>query len=117
MWTDENRPRYNRDHLRYPSDTSDEEWALIAPLIPAAKRGGRRREVDIRAVFNGITYVLSTGCQWRYVPKDLPPKSTLYDYFCLWGHWIAFIKFCMRHVVHKRSASANRPLASSIARA
>jgi transposase len=85
MWTDENRPRYNRDHLRYPSDSSDEEWALIAPLIPAAKRGGRRREVDIRAVFNGITYVLSTGCQWRYVPKDLPPKSTLYDYFCLWG--------------------------------
>ncbi len=117
MWTDENRPRYNRDHLRYPSDTSDEEWALIAPLIPAAKRGGRRREVDIRAVFNGITYVLSTGCQWRYVPKEKARFMITSACGVRTAHWIAFIKFCMRHVVHKRSASANRPLASSIARA
>jgi putative transposase len=48
MWTKENRPRYNRDHLRYPSDLTDEEWALIAPLIPPAKRGGRKREVNLR---------------------------------------------------------------------
>ena len=78
MWTDENRAKYNRDHLRYPSDATDEEWAVIEPLLPPAKHGGRKREVDMREVFNGIMYVLSTGCQWRYVPKDLPPKSTLY---------------------------------------
>ena len=75
MWTSENRPRYNRDRLRYPSDLTDEEWALIEPLIPPARRGGRKREVNIREVANGIMYVLSTGCQWRYIPKDLPPAA------------------------------------------
>jgi transposase len=86
MWTSENRPKYNRDKLRYPSDLTDEEWSHVAPLIPPAKRGGRKREVDVREVVNGIMYVLSTGCQWRYVPKDLPPKSTLFDYFDLWTY-------------------------------
>jgi len=86
MWTAENRPRYNRDQLRYPSDLTDDEWALVAPLIPPAKRGGRRRSVDVREVVNGLMYVLSTGCQWRYVPKDLPPKSTLFAYFDLWTY-------------------------------
>src|SRR6202049_286690 len=86
MWTNKNRAKYNRDHLRYPSDVTDEEWALVAPLIPKARRGGRKREVDIRDVFNGVMYVLSTGCQWRYIPKDLPPKSTVYRYFCDWSY-------------------------------
>jgi len=86
MWTAENRPRYSRDTLRYPSDLTDDEWALVEPLIPPAKRGGRRRSVDMREVVNGLMYVLSTGCQWRYVPKDLPPKSTLFNYFDLWTY-------------------------------
>ena len=86
MWTNKNRAKYNRDHLRYPSDVTDEEWALVAPLIPKARRDGRKREVDIREVFNGVMYVLSTGCQWRYIPKDLPPKSTVYRYFCDWSY-------------------------------
>jgi len=59
MWTDKNRAKYNRDHLRYPSDVTDEEWEHLAPLIPAAKRGGRKREVNMREVFNGLMYVLS----------------------------------------------------------
>jgi transposase len=84
MWTAENRPRYNRDRLRYPSDLTDDEWGHIEPLIPAAKRGGRKRTVDVREIVNGLMYVLSTGCQWRYVPKDLPPKSTLFVYFRRW---------------------------------
>jgi transposase len=86
MWTNENRPTYNRDHLRYPSDVTDEEWSLIEPFIPPEKGGGRHREVDMRAVFNGVMYVLSTGCPWRYILKDLPPKSTVYRYFCDWGY-------------------------------
>ena len=85
MWTVENRARYNRDHLRYPSDLTDAEWAQIAPLIPRARSGGRRREVDERDLMNGMMYVLSAGCQWRYIPKDLPPKSTVYRYFCDWS--------------------------------
>ncbi len=84
MWTRENRGLYERKGLRYPSDLRDEEWALIAPLIPPAKRGGRRREVDVREVMNGVLYVLETGCQWRALPKDLPPKSTVHDYLMLW---------------------------------
>ena len=86
MWTCENRSKYNRDKLRYPSDLTDEEWSHVAPLIRPAKHGGRKRKVDVREVVNGIMYVLSTGCQWRYVPKDLPPKSTLFDYFDFWNY-------------------------------
>ena len=70
--------------LRYPSDLSDEEWKLVAPLIPPAKRGGDKRTVNIREVVNGVMYVLSTGCQWRAIPKDLPPRSTVHGYFDLW---------------------------------
>ena len=85
MWTNENRGRYDRSSLRYPSDLTDEEWAQVAPLIPPAKRGGNRRHVDMREVVNGLMYVLSTGCQWRAIPKDLPPRSTVHSYFDLWS--------------------------------
>ena len=63
---------------------TDEEWALVCPLIRPGKRGGRRRSVDLREVLNGIFYVLWTGCQWQALPKDLPPKSTVHGYFDLW---------------------------------
>jgi transposase len=82
---DREPPRYNRDRLRYRSDLTDEEWALIGPLIPPAKHGGRRRTVVVREVVNGVMYVLSTGCQWRYRPKNLPPKSTVHDYLTRWN--------------------------------
>jgi transposase len=84
MWTTESRARYDRATLRYPSDVTEEEWAEITPLIPPARRGGRKRSVDIREVFNGLLYVLSTGCQWRALPKDFPPRSTIFHYFGLW---------------------------------
>ena len=75
-----------RSKLRYPSDLTDEEWALARPEIPRAKRGGNKRTVDLREVMNGLMYVLSTGCQWRAIPKDLPPRSTVNFYFCRWQH-------------------------------
>jgi transposase len=86
MWTSENRARYDRSKLRYPSDLTGDEWALVAPLIPPARPGGNKRTVDVREVVNGLMYVLSTGCQWRAVPKDLPPRSTLHDYLGRWDH-------------------------------
>jgi transposase len=86
MWTNENRGRYDRGKLRYPSDLTDEEWAFIAPVIPPAKRGGGKRTVNVREVVNGLMYVLSTGCQWRAMPKDLPPRSTVNGYFALWDY-------------------------------
>jgi len=85
MWTTENRARYDRSKLRYPSELTDDEWALIEPLIPPAKRGGRERQKDERELVNGIMYVLSTGCQGRYVLKDLPPRSTLHGYLDRWS--------------------------------
>ena len=84
MWTMEQRRAHDRAGRRYPSDLTDAEWALVAPFIPPARRGGRKRTVDVRAVLNGIFYVLATGCQWRALPKDLPPKSTVHDYLTLW---------------------------------
>ena len=84
MWTADHRIAVARKGLRYPSDLTDSEWVLIEPMIPPAKRGGRRREVNVREVLNAIFYVLSTGCQWQALPKDLPPKSTAHHYFGLW---------------------------------
>jgi len=84
MWTPEHRRAAERRGLRYPSDLTDAEWVLVEPAIPPAKRGGRPRDVNLREVLNGIFYVLSTGCQWQALPKDLPPKSTAHYYFMLW---------------------------------
>lgn len=84
MWTVENRARYDRSKLRYPSDLTDAEWALVEPLIPPAKRGGNKRTVDVREVVNGLMYILSTGCQWAALPKDLAPRSTVHEYLCRW---------------------------------
>jgi transposase len=85
MWTEETRGRYERRGLRYPSDLTDAEWAVIEPMIPPAKHGGRKRTVDVREVLNGLLYVLETGCPWRHLPKDFPPKSTVHGYFDLWS--------------------------------
>ena len=98
MWTLENRPRYDRSKLRYPSDLTDEEWALIGSLIPPAKKGGNKRTVDVRAVVNGAMYILSTGCQWAACRKTfhLAARSmTISAAGMTIAHWIAFIMRCM----------------------
>ena len=84
MRTVENRARYDRSKLRHPSDLTDAEWALVKPLIPPVKRGGNKWTVDIREVVNGLMYILSTGCQWAALPKDLAPRSTVHEYLCRW---------------------------------
>ena len=85
MWKPEHRrAAAERGCLRYPSDMSDVEWALVAPMIPPARRGGRPRDVNVREVLNAVFYVLATGCQWQALPKDLPPRSTAHRYFILW---------------------------------
>src|SRR2546423_13621897 len=86
MWTAKNRGRYDRSALRYPSVLTDDEWALVEPLIPPARRGGNKRHVDEREVMNGIMYILSTGCQWRGVPKKLPAPSTGAGHFHILGY-------------------------------
>jgi transposase len=86
MWTTDNRPRYERKGLRYPSDLTDAEWGYVKAVIPPAKRGGRMRQIDVRDVLNGVLYILSTGCQWRALPKDLPPRSTVHGYLQRWDY-------------------------------
>src|SRR5215217_9450257 len=74
----------------YPSDLTDAQWAILAPLIPPARPGGRPREVDMREIINGILYILRTGAAWRHLPHDFPPHQTVYDYDNAWrkdGRW------------------------------
>ncbi len=68
----------------YPSDLTDAQWALVEPHIPAALPGGRPRKTDLRHALDAILYILRTGCQWRYLPRDFPPRSTVWRYFDRW---------------------------------
>ena len=68
----------------YPTDLTDAQWELVAPLLPPAKHGGRPRTVNLREVVNTILYLNRTGCQWDMLPHDLQPKSTAYEYFSQW---------------------------------
>ena len=85
MWKPEHRQAANRSGLRYPSDLTAAEWVIVEPMIPPARHGGRKRSINVREVLNGIFYILWTGCQWKALPKDLPPKSTVHDYLELWN--------------------------------
>jgi transposase len=114
MWTTENRKRYERQGLRYPSDVTDAEWGLVEPLIPPARRGGRRRTVAVREVMNGILYVLSTGCQWRALPTDLPPKSTVHEYLQRW-EWDGTLERIHQVLYQKAREQAGREASPSAA--
>jgi putative transposase len=89
-WTEITRPKYRRDGLRYASDTKDAEWKIIEPLMPGPCRRGRPREIDLRVILDAILYIAAGGCQWRALPKDFPPYSTVQHYFYKWrdcGLW------------------------------
>jgi putative transposase len=82
MWTEQHRKIYQRAERCYPSDMTDGEWVRPEPLIPPAKPGGRPRETNMREAINAILYLLRTGCQWRYLPREgFPPRSTVYNIF------------------------------------
>jgi transposase len=85
MWTASARQQDRRTGGRYASDVSDAEFALIEPLLPAARCGGRPRSTSLREVVNAILYLLRSGCPWRMLPKDFPPRSTIYGYFRRFG--------------------------------
>lgn len=89
-WTETARQEYRWDTKRYASDLTDREWALIEPFMPPPRRIGRRRTTDLREVVNAVLYLATTGCQWRLLPKDFPPVSTVQRYFYDWrdsGLW------------------------------
>ena len=80
-WTKTTRKQYRRNGLRYASDVTDAEWKLIERLLPKPRRVGRPRELDLRSVLNAMLYILATGCQWRALPKDFPPFTSVQYYF------------------------------------
>ena len=89
-WTEITRRQYRRDGLRYASDLTDVEWRLIAPHLPLAKPLGRRRKTELRRVVDARLYLLTMGCQWRLLPKDFPPATTVQRFFYGWrdeGTW------------------------------
>jgi putative transposase len=103
-------------HTRYPSDLSDAQWAILAPLIPPAKPGGRPREVNIREVINGILYLLATGCQWAALPRDFPNHNTVYGYFRDWkrdGIWVR-IHDALREQVRQAEGRQPTPSAGAV---
>lgn len=83
-WTELTRRQYAREGARYASDLTDAEWASIAPLMPPPKTTGRPRTTSLRDVFDAILYMATTGCQWRMLPNDFPPVSTVRGYFYAW---------------------------------
>src|ERR1700746_4217370 len=85
MWTEITRRKYEREGQRDTSALTDAEWALIEPHMPAVKRLGRPRETELRSVLEAILYIARTGCQWRMLPEDFSPFTTLQGYFYAWG--------------------------------
>jgi transposase len=116
MWTEITREQYRRKGLRYSSDMTDSEWAVIEPLLPPAPHLGRPRTVEARAVVNGILYLATSGCQWRQLPKDFPPMTTVQRYFYRWrddGTW-ATINPALVMAVRERMGRDASPTAGVI---
>lgn len=103
-WTETTRAEYLRKGLRYASDMTDAEWRLIARRLPPRRRLGRPREVDLRKVVEAILFILSTGCQWRALPREFPPYSTVQGYFYAWrdtGLWQRMVRALVRKARRK----------------
>lgn len=115
-WTKTTRAKYQRTVLRYASDLTDAEWALIARKMPPRQRRGRPRKVDLREVVQAIFYVLSTGCQWRALPREFPPYSTVQGYFYAWrdnGRWHEIVS-CLVRKARRRLGRRPTPTAAII---
>jgi transposase len=105
MWTEITRRKYEREGQRYASDLTDAEWAVIAPHMPAVKRLGRPRETELRSVLDAILYIARTGCQWRMLPKDFPPFTTVQGYFYDWRDDGLFEKINFELLLQTREAA------------
>ena len=105
MWSEITRRKYEREGQRYASNVTDAEWALIEPHMPAAKPLGRPREIELRAVLDAILYIARTGCQWRMLPKDFPPFTTVQGYFYDWRDNGLFEKINFELLLQAREAA------------
>jgi transposase len=113
-WTEITREQYRRDKLRYASDMTNGEWALIQRLLPRANKRGRPRKTDLRSVVEAVLYILSTGCQWRALPQEFPPYSTVQGYFYAWrdtGRWQKIVSILVRRARKKLGRTAKPTVA------
>jgi transposase len=113
MWTEITRPKYERAGRRYASDLTDAEWRLIEPFMPPVKRLGRPRETDLRAIVDAILYIARTGCQWRLLPKDFPPFTTVQGYFYDWRDQGLFDRINFELLLQAREAAGREPSPSA----
>lgn len=116
MWTETTRRQYRREDLRYASDMTEAEWALIEPHLPAAKRLGRPRCVPLRRVVEALLYLLRTAAPWRLLPRDFPNRSTVQRYFYAWqaaGLWQT-INFLLLQQARERAGRDASPSAGVI---
>ena len=115
-WDRTTRKDYRRDARRYESDVTDKEWAIIEPIIPKQGHLGRPRRTNLREVFNAIEYVLATGCQWRALPRDFPPYSTVKNYFYGWRDSGVFDRMmdALRDLARARAERGAEPTAAII---
>src|SRR6202795_736198 len=117
-WNEITRRHYRREGLRYASDLTDTEWSLIEPFIPVANLIGRPRKTDMRDLVNALFYIASTGCQWRQLPKEFPPYSTVQGYFYPWsrdGTWLT-INHALVVTARENEGREASPTAGVIAR-
>ena len=105
MWTETAQQQHRRDRLRYASDVTDEEWAVIEGFLPRPRKLGRPRTTEMREVVNALLYMLTTGCQWRLLPKEFPPFSTVQRFFYRWRDGELWQKINHSLVLHAREAS------------
>ena len=110
MWTDKNRAMYDRDHLRYPSDLTDDEWAYVEPLIPPTRRGGGKRRVDMRAVMNGVMYIRSNGGTSQKTFRRAARCMTILLGGIATARWIGSITHCTSNAARRRSERPGRAL-------
>jgi transposase len=116
MWTETTRRQYRREDLRYASDMTDGEWALIEPHMPTHKVLGRPRKVQLREVVGALPYILRTACPWRLLPRDFPKRSSVQHYFYAWqkqGLWEQ-INFFLLQIAREREGREASPSAGVI---
>ncbi|MBA3587907.1 MAG: IS5 family transposase [Chloroflexi bacterium] len=115
-WTETTREHYRREGARYASDVTDAEWTLIAPHLPPPARRGRPRKTELRTVVDAILFLASTGCQWRQLPKEFPPYTTVQGFFYAWrdeGRW-ASINHALVMAARERAGREASPTAGVI---
>jgi len=113
MWTEITRPQYLHNGLRCASDVTEAEWRVIEPQLPAPRRLGRPRKIELMAVVNALFYIARTGCQWRMLPGDFPHYSTVQRYFYGWRDDGTLERINFELLLQAREAAGREPSPSA----